>query len=243
MVNNQIYFGGIFMSRKSNYTTEEKIKVVEDYLNGMRSMNQICHDLGITAHQPGSIRRWISKYKKFGRDGLESKCKNASYTTEFKLKVVEEYISGQASSIDLRDKYNIPGETLILQWTKMYNNHIELKNYDPKPEVYMAEARRKTTIEERKEIVEYCIAQKRDYKGTAEKYDVSYSQVYTWVRKFDTDGEEGLTDKRGRHKSDEEVDELEKLRRENTRLKSKLEERDMTVELLKKMKEFERRRF
>ena len=47
-------------------------------------------------------------------------------------------------------------------------------------------------------------------------------------------GEEGLIDKRGRHKTDEEVDELEKLRRENLRLKRQLEEKDMVVELLKK---------
>lgn len=107
----------------------------------------------------------------------------------------------------------------------------------------MAESRRKTTINERKNIVKYCIEHRRDYKGTAEKYYVSYSQVYNWVRKYDTVGEEGLTDKRGRHKSDEEVDELEKLRRENKHLKRQLEESDMTVELLKKVKEFERRRF
>lgn len=30
----------------------------------------------------------------------------------------------------------------------------------------------------------------RDYKGTAEKYDVSYSQVYSWVKKYD--GNDGL---------------------------------------------------
>ena len=45
--------------------------------------------------------------------------------------------------------------------------------------------------------------------------------------------------KRGHHKTDEEVDELERLRRENLRLKRQLEEKDMLVELLKKVKEFE----
>ena len=104
----------------------------------------------------------------------------------------------------------------------------------------MAEARRKTTLEERKEIVEYCIKHGRNYKNTASKYDVSYSQVYSWVKKYDENGEEALTDKRGRHKADEEVDELERLRRENLRLKHQLEEKDMLVELLKKVKEFER---
>ena len=41
-------------------------------------------------------------------------------------------------------------------------------------------------------------------------------------------------------KADDEVDELERLRRENLRLKRQLEEKDMVVELLKKVKEFER---
>lgn len=104
----------------------------------------------------------------------------------------------------------------------------------------MAEARRKTTIEERKEIVNYCIDHNRDFKNTAAKFDVSYSQVYSWVKKYDADGESGLTDRRGQHKADNEVDELERLRRENLRLKRQLEEKDMVVELLKKVKDFER---
>lgn len=70
-------------------------------------------------------------------------------------------------------------------------------------------------------------------------YAVSYSQVYSWVRKNDVAGDEGLFDKRGRHKTDDEVDELERLRRENKRLKRRLEENDMLVQLLKKVKEFE----
>ena len=40
-------------------------------------------------------------------------------------------------------------------------------------------------------------------------------------------------------KTDEELDELERLRRENLRLKRQIEEKDMLVELLKKVKEFE----
>ena len=104
----------------------------------------------------------------------------------------------------------------------------------------MADARRKTTIEERKEIVEYCISHNRDYKGTASTYDVSYSQVYSWVKKYDSNGEDGLVDKRGHHKADDEVDELERLRRENLRLKRQLQEKDMLAELLKKVQEFER---
>lgn len=122
----------------------------------------------------------------------------------------------------------------------MYNANIELKDYNPKQEVYMAKARRKTTIDERKEIVNHCIEHNRNYKETAALYNVSYSQVYSWMKKCDNDGEEGLIDKRGHHKLDDELDELERLRRENVRLKRQLEEKDMAVELLKKVKEFGR---
>ena len=106
----------------------------------------------------------------------------------------------------------------------------------------MAEAKRKTTQEERIEIVKYCLEHDLEYKNTAAKFDVSYNQVYTWVRKYQADGEDGLVDRRGKRKSDDEVNELERLRRENLRLKRQLEEERMTVELLKKVKEFERRR-
>ena len=164
--------------------------------------------------------------------------RNGSYSKEFKMKVVEEYVRGDGSSIDLGIKYDI-SSGLLRKWIRMYNANRELKDYNPKQEVYMAEARRKTTLAERKEIVEYCITHNRDYKGTASLYDVSYSQVYSWVRKYDITGEDGLSDKRGRHKTDDEVDELERLRRENMRLKRQLEEKDMVVELLKKVKEFE----
>lgn len=96
----------------------------------------------------------------------------------------------------------------------------------------MAKARRKTTYW----WTSRCIEHNRDYKGTAALYDVSHSQVYSWVKKYDKYGEEGLIDKRGRHKADDEVNELERLRRENVCLKRQLEEKDKAVELLKKWK-------
>ena len=187
----------------------------------------------------GRFKNWAAIYKKYGILGFTKKTKNRSYSKEFKMELVKKYISGEASSVDLAHQYDI-SSGLLRKWIRMYNANIELKDYNPKQGVYMAKARRKTTIDERKEIVNYCIEHNRNYKGTAVLYDVSYSQVYSWVKKYDSDGEEGLIDKRGYHKIDDEVDELERLRRENVRLKRQLEEKDMAVELLKKVKEFGR---
>ena len=39
-----------------------------------------------------------------------------------------------------------------------------------------------------------------------------FPMVLFWVKKYDADGENGLTDKRVHHKPDDEVDELERLR-------------------------------
>lgn len=129
---------------------------------------------------------------------------------------------------------------MLRSWIKVYNSNRELRDYDPKPEVYVAMAR-KTTKEERQEIVQYCLEQGKDYKGTATKYNVSYTQVYQWVRKYLESGEAGLSDGRGKRKNDEELDELERLRRENLRLKKKLEESERLNLLLKKVREFEGR--
>ena len=223
------------MSKKIRFTPEEKEQAVIDYLDRNKSRTQICEELCISSR---TIQDWAIIYNKHGIAGFARKTRNSSYSKEFKVKVVEEYIKGEGSSIDLGIKYNI-SSGLLRSWVRMYNANRELKDYNPKQEVYMAQARRKTTLEERKEIVDYCINHNRDYKNTAAKYDVSYSQVYSWVRKYDTDVETGLTDKRGQHKTDDEVDELERLRRENLRLKRQLEEKDMVVELLKKVKEYE----
>ena len=220
---------------KSKWSPEFKAAVSQEYLDGLGSVYSLAekHHVG-----RATIQKWVAAYRIHGIEAFSTKIGNASYTKEFKTMCVEAVVSGQGSSVDIGALYNVyPG--VLESWIRKYNANRELTDYDPKREVYMAEARRKTTLEERKEIVDYCITHGRDYKGTAFKYDVSYSQVYSWVKKYDESGEEALTDKRGRHKTDEEIDELERLRRENLRLKRQLEEKDMLVELLKKVKEFE----
>lgn len=230
------------MSKYRRYSPEEKIQIVKEYLSGESSLREIGKRLGYKNKKgyPGCFNRWISLYRQHGETAFFRDKGNKSYSKEFKLMVVEEYTKTEISASELAAKYQISNADVLLRWFSLYNANRELTDYCPKREVYMAEARRKTTIDERKDIVKYCIEHNRDYKGTAALFDVSYSQVYSWVKKYAATGEEGLTDKRGHHKTDDEVDELERLRRENLRLKRQLEEKDMVVELLKKVKEFER---
>lgn len=220
---------------KSKWSAKFRSMVSQEYLDGKGSYYFLANKYHIGY---STIRKWVAAYKVHGIDAFISEVGNKSYTHEFKIMCVEEVIAGYGSSVDIGAKYKVH-PAVLESWIKLYNANRELRDYIPKREIYMADARRKTTIEERMNIVEYCISHGRDYKGTASIFDVSYSQVYSWVKKYDTNGEEGLSDKRGRHKTDDEVDELECLRRENKRLKRQLEENDMLVQLLKKVKEFE----
>lgn len=222
---------------KSPHTPEFRAKVSQEYLNGGGSYKFLATKYNIGKK---TLQEWVAKYQLYGIEAFSTKVGNASYSSIFKTMCVQAVLSGEGSVDDVVAKYKISSRGVLRNWIKRYNSNRELKEYTPNREVYMAESRRKTTIEERKEIVDYCLKHNRDYKGTASIYDVSYSQVYSWVKKYDANGEEGLTDKRGRHKTDDEVDELERLRRENARLKRQLEEKDMLAELLKKVKEFER---
>ena len=220
---------------RSTYTPEFRARVSQEYIDGIGSIQFLANKYGIGY---STLVGWINEYRIHGISAFCHK-KNRTYSKELKIKCVEAVINGEGSVNDIIARYGISSRSVLRQWIKVYNANRELKDYDPKQEVYMAEARRKTTLEERKEIVDYCINHNRNYKNTAAKFDVSYSQVYSWVKKYDTDGADGLTDRRGCHKTDAEVDELERLKRENLRLKRQLEEKYMVVELLKKVKEFE----
>ena len=223
---------------KSKYSPEFRAKVSQEYLDGIGSIQFLADKYSIGY---STLKGWINEYQIHGIAAFSHPSnRNRTYSKEFKLRCVEAVLNGEGTVDDIIAKYAISSRSVLRSWIKVYNANREFKDYNPKREVYMAEARRKTTLEERKEIVNYCINHNRDYKNTATKFNVSYSQVYSWVKKYDIDGESGLTDRRGQRKTDDEVDELERLRRENLRLKRQLEEKDMVVELLKKVKDFER---
>ncbi|MCG0571929.1 helix-turn-helix domain-containing protein [Lactiplantibacillus plantarum] len=59
---------------------------------------------------------------------------------------------------------------------------------------------RRATLEERIAIVKYTLDHCNDYREAAKHFNVSYPQVYTWVRKYRQHGMEGLVDHRGRLK-------------------------------------------
>jgi len=227
------------MPVKKRYTVEEKARAAERYLNGEASAQAIASEMGMPSSGRRSITEWAAIYRENGIEGFGSGDGNRSYTTEEKLQAVEEYLTGEGSTRAICRKHHIPATVTLRRWIKVYNSNRELRAYIPNPEGFVAMVK-KTTQEERKQIVEYCLANGKNYKAAAAQFGASYSQVYHWVRDYEKDGDAGLEDRRGKRRSDDEVDDLEKMRRENVRLRAELEESRMLNQLLKKVKEYER---
>jgi len=224
------------MARRPKLTTKVKVEIVERYLQG-ESPGRLSQIYGFHVD---SLREWVKKYQENGIAGLTHPRENQHYAREFKEQVVRDYQSGAGTALDLALRYGIPSRRTVSSWINQYNGHVAFKSYLG-GQVYMAKGR-KTTLSERIEIVEYCINHKFDYPQTAIQFQVSYTQVYTWVKKFNERGVSALKDNRGKGKPLEDMNELERLQAENKLLKAKARQLEMENDVLKKVEELERGR-
>lgn len=227
------------MGRRFGVSYEERLDAVERYLRHECSMNDLAKQLQVTTK---TIRRWISRYQSFGSAGLQDSCRNQPYSSTLKEAVVREYLSGIHSQVELCGKYGMKSTRQLRNWIAKYNGHEKLKSSGTGGISIMTQGR-KTSYEERVEIVQYCIEQQNNYVETARKYKVSYQQVYSWTTKFETQGVEALQDKRGKRKPLAKMSEVEKLKAENKLLEAKNKRQQMEIDFLKKLEEIERRRF
>jgi len=181
----------------------------------------------------------VLRYQENGLSGIQSRTKNNHYSKTFKEAVVQEHIEEGIPFSQLARKYHIPQPGTVRDWFIQYTRGEEIRGYAPKPEVYTMKGK-KTTQEEKIEIVKDYLAHGLSYKETAEKYGVSYNQVYAWVQKYQNHGPVGLVDGRGRGKPDVIQSAEEKLRTENAALKARNEYLKAENAALKKLEETER---
>ena len=159
------------------------------------------------------------------------------YSSELKRQAVQDYLEGKGSLRQLCKQYGISDKKSLRHWISCYNGHKEFNERSgARGEIYMTKGR-KTTQEERSQIVAFCIEHGKDYALTVETYHVSYQQIYSWVRKYEAKGVDGLVDRRGKTKPVDELTETERLRQENRLLQAKLKDKEMEIALLKKLRE------
>ncbi len=222
--------------RRSKHTLDERIEAVLRVIEGMASVSTIAKEYAVDRT---TINSWVRKYEADGVDGLKEARTWKKYSGELKREAVEFDLNGEGSLRMTCEKFNISSNSVLRQWINQYTSGKELKSTSKGRET-MTKGR-KTTLQERIEIVQYTIANEHNYHEAAKKYNVSYQQVYSWLRKYEKDGKQGLQDRRGKTlETKASFTEEEKLQ---LRIKE-LEHRNQYLEaengLLKKLKEIER---
>lgn len=102
----------------AKYNYEFKKKVVQAYLNGEGGYSYLSKKFKVPAKK--NIKRWVHAYKEFGNNGLMRSRKNKTYSFEFKLHVVELYLTKELSYQDLALSVGINNPPLISKWVSDY---------------------------------------------------------------------------------------------------------------------------
>ena len=224
------------MSR-SKVTAGERIEAVKACIEGRMSKAEAARRLGVNLSR---VKEWVRRYKVQGVSALQEQTYNTVYSEELKTAAVKEYLSGKGSLEGISAKYGMRSTCQLRDWIKVYNSGRDFSRKMSGGS--RMKQGRETTQEERIAIVKDCLENRSNYGETAIKYNVSYQQVYTWVKKFKELGEAGLEDRRGKKTAAQEPrTELEELKIKMAQLEHENYMLRMERDLLKKLDELERR--
>ena len=98
----------------AKYSYEFKQKVVQEYLNGKGSYEYIAKQNNMPDNK--QVRIWVNAYKELGKEGLMRSRKNKNYSFQFKLSVVELYLTSEVSYQELALSQGINNPSLVARW-------------------------------------------------------------------------------------------------------------------------------
>ena len=101
----------------AKYSYEFKQKIVQAYLNGEGGYGYLAKKYNIPAKR--NIEVWVHAYKEFGKEGLLRSRQN-NYSFQFKLSVVELYLSSEVSYQELALSQGINNSSLITRWVNNF---------------------------------------------------------------------------------------------------------------------------
>lgn len=221
---------------KSRHSIEQKLSALRMMEEETYTWKEIREAHDVSRH---TLQVWKVKFDTGGIDALKESKTWRPYTKEQKIAAVRDYLNG-STRMEVLSKHHISSWSVLYRWIRKYTGHSELTDSRKGMGLAMTKGRT-TTLEERIEIVRYCLENGRNYQRTAETFAVSYQQVYGWTKRYDTDGERGLEDRRGRTKQEEELTNEEKLERRIQQIERENERLRAENLFLKKLEEIERR--
>jgi Transposase and inactivated derivatives len=222
---------------KNKLNALEKLAILQEIESGRIGFREAVRKYGFSQT---TLANWQRRYRLYSYEGLEIRTHNRSYSAEHKHQAVLDYLNGGMSQTQIIDKYKIASRTQLFDWVKKYNGHSRLRAY-LEGATAMTKGRT-TTLQERIDIVLYCLANGQDYTKAANQFQVSYQQVYGWVKKYEVGGQDALKDGRGRTKAPEELTEADQQKLAMKKLEYEMERLRAENAFLKKLHEFQRRR-
>ena len=102
----------------AKYSYEFKRMVVQEYLNGEGGFDSLTKKHGISSS--AQVRKWVSNYRRFGEAGLRRSRQQHVYSFEFKLHVVELYLTSELSYREVALREGLTNPSLIVRWVKEY---------------------------------------------------------------------------------------------------------------------------
>ena len=104
----------------AKYSYEYKKKVVQAYLNGEGGYTHLAEKYGVKNKR--QVLNWVHSYNELGDDGLIRSRQNKKYSFQFKLSVVELYLSSEVSYQELALSQGINNSALIARWVNDFRN-------------------------------------------------------------------------------------------------------------------------
>lgn len=98
----------------AKYSPELKLKIAQEYQKGEGGYGYLANKYGIS--DKFQVKRWVEAYKKLGADGLMRSRKKETYSFDFKLHVVELYLSTEVSYQELALQVGLNNPPLITKW-------------------------------------------------------------------------------------------------------------------------------
>jgi transposase len=105
------------MERKVKYNYDFKLLCVEEVLKKHKSVKGTANANGIAE---SNLTCWISRYNKFGNEGLLPRQKNKIYSANFKLKVIQTIQNKSISLDEACLTFKIPAQSTIISWQRKY---------------------------------------------------------------------------------------------------------------------------
>ena len=102
----------------SKYDISIKIKVIKEYEKNNISQSELSKKYKIPQT---TISNWIKWYSDNGIKGISKKFKNKSYTSNFKLFVLQYRKTNNLTFRETAVKFDISNDSIIANWQKKYN--------------------------------------------------------------------------------------------------------------------------